>query len=102
MLAKKYRLSIQGLKRAGGRSYKTPFFTIKVFSSSGQFSRFGVIVLARGSVVRNKIKRRIFNGAALVLKQWPVADYLIIAKEEVVGRFSQKEINERFISQNFN
>lgn len=101
MLAKRYRLPIQDLKQAWSRSYRGSFFTIKTFPSSKGFSRFGVIVPVKGGVARNKIKRRIFNAAGLVLKQWPVADYLIITKEGV-GRLKQEEINGWFISQNFN
>lgn len=100
MLAKRYRLPIQNLKQARGRSYRGSFFTIKTFPSAKGFSRFGVIVSAKGSVVRNRIKRRIFNAAGLVLKKWPTADYLIITREGV-GRLNQKEINGWFVSQNF-
>ncbi len=99
MLSKKFRLPILEVAHQKGRVVRGPYFTIKIFSSPRSFSRLSVIVSAKNSVERNRLRRRLFQAAELVLKQWPVADYLIIAQTRA-DRLSQKEINEWFISQN--
>ena len=88
-----------------GKSYKNPFFTIKVFSPDKPYSRFGVIVskkVGKTAVVRNNIKRTIFNALEEVKNKWPLADYLIITNPKIVELDKDKKINDQFISHIFN
>jgi len=104
MLPKKLKLPIQEMISKKGKSYKNPFFTIKVFSTDKSYSRFGVIVskkVGKTAVLRNRIKRMIFNALGLFKDQWPMADYLIITNSKIV-ELDQQKINEQFISHAFN
>lgn len=104
MLPKKLRLPIQEVISKKGKTHKNTFFTIKVFSNNLNFSRFGVVIskkVGKTAVVRNKIKRAIFNALRSVKDHWAIADYLIIVNSSVIG-LSQKQINGQIISLSFN
>lgn len=104
MLPKKLKLPVQEMISKKGRAYRAAPFTIKVFSSDKPHSRFGVIVskqISKAAVVRNKIKRMIFNALALAKDKWPIADYLIIASQPI-ATLNQEQINDKLISHAFN
>jgi len=104
MLAKKYRLPIQEMTSKKGRTYKSAFFAIKVFSGGKEFSRFGVVVskkVCKTAVARNRVRRALYDALFLIRDRWPIADYLIIVNQFVVG-LNQKQINESIIQFSFN
>jgi len=92
MLPKKYRLPIQNFVGKKGRSDKSRYFLLKIFSlpaealaKAGAHSRFGIIISRRVSkkaVDRNRIKRQIFNFLREIKNQLPIKDYLIIVHPE--------------------
>lgn len=64
MLNKAYRLPLTR-RIQPIRSYKTPFFVVKVFPSDTQNPRFGFIVsksTAKNAVTRNRVKRQVRAG----------------------------------------
>ena len=65
MLAKKYKLSIQGLfSKKNFFTIKSSFFIFRIFKNDLPYSRFGVIVsgkVFKKAVLRNKIKRKVFD-----------------------------------------
>lgn len=61
MLQRQFRLPF-GEKKPPLYSYKTPYFIVKVFSSSLQSPRFGFVVskkTAKNAVSRNRVKRQV-------------------------------------------
>lgn len=87
MLAKKYRLPIQGVVGKSGRSIRGRYFLLKVFSSNLAFNRFGIIIskkVAKQSSKRNRIKRIIFDALRkFIFSQTPRKDYLFIISPKI-------------------
>lgn len=84
--------------------HKSTPFTIKVFSSDRDFSRFGVIVskkVGKTAVIRNKTKRALYSALSLVKDRWPKADYLVIANPPTVD-LNQQQVNDKIIQFSFN
>lgn len=99
MLAKKYRLPIQEFVKKSGKSYKSRYFLLKIFRSSGAHSRFGVVISKKVSAkatVRNKIKRSIFDFFGQHIAKLPIEDYLVIVLSGAA------EINKEELSQELN
>jgi len=81
MLAKKHRLPIQLFITKKGKIFKSPYFLLKIFPPKNSFSRFGVIIsskISKKAVVRNRLKRQIFDFFQKFRGRFPIADYLII------------------------
>ena len=92
MLAKKNRLPVQEALLRHGRTVRKPAFSVKVFSATFPYSRFGVVVgkrVAKSAVLRNKIRRRAFAAIRAKMQEWPVADYLVIAHPVAADYTSQ-------------
>lgn len=81
MLAKSYRLPIQGALMRHGTTVRKSAFTVKIFPALCPHARFGVVVgkrVGKTAVERNRIRRRAFAAVEVTLSVWPVADYLVI------------------------
>ncbi len=80
MLAKKFKLPLQFFPGKRGKLLKTPYFTLRVFSSDLGFSRFGVTISAKvapKAVRRNEMKRSAFTFFKDQAKSLPAADYWV-------------------------
>lgn len=89
MLAKRFRLPIQNFVGKRGRSVKTPYFLLKIFSNFGakaDSSRFGVVIsgkVSKKAVERNRIKRVILDFFRHNREKFALADYLLIIHPSV-------------------
>lgn len=103
MLSKKQRLPIQYFVGKKGKLLKNPYFLVKIYSSSENFSRFGVTVsskVAKKASQRNKLRRLAYNFLKDYYKEMPLADYWIsvqhlaasISKENFIKEL-QKVLN---------
>lgn len=105
MLAKKYRLPIQNVIGEKAKVIKGQYFSIKIFPNSLPYCRFGLSVSKKVSakaVVRNEIKRQIFNR---IRKEFFESgkdsellggnDFLIILYPEI-GKLDKNEITHQF------
>ena len=104
MLAKKNRLPVQEALVRHGRTVRTPAFTVKIFKGEFPYRRFGVVVgrrVAKSAVLRNRIRRRAFSAIERSLREWPVADYLIIT-HPAVAMYKAKQWHEELIPSSFN
>ncbi len=97
MLAKKFRLPIQLFFRRTGKSLKSRYFLLKIFSTETAFSRFGVIIsskVSKKAVVRNRLKRLLFNFLKEKQKDLPIADYLFILYPSITEADKKEIISE--------
>lgn len=86
MLSRSERLPVQFFYREKSRLFKVGGLALRVFSKKAaaaapNHSRFGVLIGARifpRAVIRNKIKRTIFNAISRMKKDVPLGDYLIV------------------------
>lgn len=98
MLAKKYRLQIDEWlkdkkKRIFGR--KSDFFVVKTSANNLDFSRFGVVISAKVSksaVVRNRIRRTIFNFIRLNKFQEIAGNDVLIIVLPPAAKLTRQEI----------
>lgn len=105
MLSKKYRLPIQSVIGKRAKIIKSRYFSIKIFPNSLLYCRFGVSISKKVSakaVIRNKIKRQIFNGIRKEFFESGKSgkfsegnDFLIILYPEI-GRLDKNEITRQF------
>jgi len=82
MLSKKFRLPIQEFTRKKGKMRKSPHFSLHIFRTDKDYSRFGVIIskkVAKEATKRNNLKRQLFDFTQQKRKDLPIADYLIIS-----------------------
>ncbi len=88
MLPQKYRFPI-GVKKPPRNTYKSPYFTAKVFSNGLEVSRFGCIIskkTAKHAVSRNRVKRQFQTVFAELLPEVrPGYDILFIVQKNAVG-----------------
>ncbi len=100
MLAKKFRLPIQEWRKEKKEtvSRKNDFFAVKFRANNLKFSRFGAVVsskVSKSAVVRNKIKRTIFDFIRLKkIYQRAGRDFLIIALSRA-SRLKKEEIEKQ-------
>ena len=102
MLAKRYRLPIQSVVKKSGQTARSRYFLLKFFPNQLEFNRIGVIIskkVAKGAVVRNKIKRTLFNSLKEFVKNGGSnkRDFLIIVSPQAAPLPSEdlkKEIQE--------
>ncbi|MDP3999450.1 MAG: ribonuclease P protein component [bacterium] len=90
MLAKKYRLPIQSVVKKSGQTARSRYFLLKFFPNQLEFNRIGVIIskkVAKGAVVRNKIKRTLFNSLKEFVKNGSndKRDFLIIVSPQAAS-----------------
>ncbi len=88
MLAKKYKLPIQLFPGKRGKLVKSAYFTLKVFPTTLNFSRFGVTISAKvapKSSKRNQMRRAAFNFLKNTGRTLPIADYWITALSPAAG-----------------
>ncbi len=85
MLPQKYHLTTQDFKRVGSirptRTVKGQYCTIKIFPATKTISRFAVVVgksVDKRAVVRNRIKRTIYDFFREHLDKFAVAEYVCI------------------------
>lgn len=96
MLPKKLKLPLQNFVGKRGRVIHAPLVTVKIFPPEMAHSRFGVVISAKvnkKAVIRNRIKRAIFNTIHGMLEQIPVADYVIIVAP-ATGKLDRGELQE--------
>lgn len=101
MLAKKYRLPIHKIYKLRGRIFGNNYFSVKIIKNNLAFSRFGVVVgakISKKAVVRNKLRRLIFNTIKENYKNFSKTglDMLIIAKPPV-SNLSKQEIKNNIL-----
>lgn len=100
MLAKRYRLPVQNLRKKIGQTTKSRYFLLKVFAPVKSYSRAGIVIskkVAAKATARNKIKRSVFDWFQKNINYLPVKDYLIILspaaaqinKQELLDEFSK-------------
>ncbi|MEK7114859.1 MAG: ribonuclease P protein component [Patescibacteria group bacterium] len=80
MIAKKFKLPIQNFVGQSGKVIRNPHFTIKVFTTNNNFSRFGLVISKKvdaSAVKRNRLKRLAFDLIQKIAEKLPVNDYLI-------------------------
>ena len=80
MLAKKYRLPVQLFIKQRARILKSPYFLIRVYPASNNYSRFAVVIskkTAQKSTQRNKMKRLAYDTLSPLREKLPVFDYII-------------------------
>lgn len=80
MLTKRQRLPIQLFVGKKGKLAKSPFFLVKIYPASEEFSRFGVTVsakVAKKATERNRLKRLAYNFLRDYYKEIPLGDYWI-------------------------
>lgn len=107
MLSKKLRLPIQlYFSVKGGSSFrgkktgkilKSRYFLLKIFPTEFNYSRFGVVVSSRVSkkaVIRNRLKRIIFNFLKDKYKGLPISDYLFILYSSAASVKKEEIIDE--------
>ena len=88
MLRKERRLPIQEFIGKKGKLVKSPYFLVKIYSPSKEFSRFGVTVsvkAAKKATERNRLKRLVYNFIRDYHKEIPVADYWISVLPPAAG-----------------
>ncbi len=105
MLAKKYRLPIQNVINKKAKIIRGQYYSIKIFPNSLPYCRFGLSVSKKVSakaVIRNQIKRQIFNGIRKELfesgnptESLGGNDFLIILYPEI-GKLDKNEISRQF------
>jgi len=86
MIAKKFKLPIQDFVGQSGKTIRKTHFTLKIFPSKNNFSRFGLVVSKKvdaSAVKRNQLKRLIFNLIQKISEKLSVNDYLIIISPSV-------------------
>lgn len=85
MFKKKYRLGFK-TKTIFERTFKTPYFTVKIAKNNLFYNRYGFIIAKRidkRAVIRNRIKRLIRQGAEDLVKDLKEGyDILFIAAKE--------------------
>ena len=91
MLPKSHRLPIQdffgSLAPRPVRILRNQVFSIKIYTASHKYSRFGVVVskkMADKASARVKIKRLVFNFLRLHSKSLPISDYLILPSPSIM------------------
>ena len=95
MLSKKNKLPIQHF--VGVRPWQTirsPYFTIKLFSATLPYSRFGVVISKKvfaKATQRNQLKRLVFDHIRGIINKLPVADYLFIFSP-AIAKLEKEEI----------
>jgi ribonuclease P protein component len=97
MLTKKYRLPIQQFFKKTGKTIKSRYFLLKIFPTKLDYSRFGVIIsskISRKAVIRNRLKRTIFNYLKEKYRNLPIYDYLFILYPSAALAGKDEIINE--------
>lgn len=87
MFRKKQRLPIQFfLKKTSLQTKSSDFFVLKLFGTTNNYSRLGIIIskkVSPSAVVRNKIKRTTSDFFKKNQKQLPIKDFLLIPKHQI-------------------
>ncbi|KKQ23408.1 ribonuclease P protein component [Candidatus Wolfebacteria bacterium RIFCSPLOWO2_01_FULL_38_11] len=103
MLAKKFRLPIQQWFKEKRKfiTRKSDFFIVRVSSNNLPYSRFGAIIslkVSKSAVLRNKIKRAIFNFIySKKLHEVPGKDILISVLPKA-SELTKQELEEKLKS----
>ena len=87
MVAKLHRFLVQSAPKKPRASFSSQFFSVKVFSSTLLYPRFGVVVgksFAKKAVARNKMKRSIYSFCRRETPRFPIADFLIIPRASAI------------------
>ncbi len=81
MLSKKYRLPVNSTIGKSGKSLKSRYFLLKIFSNSSSFNRFGVVIskkVAKKAVDRNRFKRAVYDFVKQFLFSGEKRDFVLI------------------------
>ena len=95
MLSKKHKLPIQhfiGVRPQ--QTVRSPYFTLKIFSTTLLYSRFGVVISKKvfaKATQRNQLKRLFFGHIQGIISKLPKADYLFIFSP-VVAKLEKEEV----------
>lgn len=76
---------------------RNPYFTLKIFPTNNNFSRFGLIISKKvdaSAVKRNKLKRLVFNLIQKISEKLPINDYLIIFSPSA-QKLSNQEMEQK-------
>ncbi len=96
MLAKKYRLPVQKFLSQRSQARRSDYFLLKIFSSTGTNSRFGVIIskhVQKSAAGRNRLKRLMFRFFQETQGQIPRQDFLVIALPAAGRLIDYQEVN---------
>ena len=97
MLRKKYRLQVQFFFKKNHQTKKSAFFAIKVFETTNNYSRLGIIIgkkISQSAVLRNKVKRIIFSFFQENQKSLPQKDFLLIPNSKITHLTKYKIIDD--------
>lgn len=95
MLKKEFRLSRKefGVAFRRGRYFSFENFTVTYYKTVRAYARFGVscgLKISKKAVVRNRIRRQMYEIIRLHYNTIPQGDYLILVKPSILSRdFSQ-------------
>lgn len=96
MLKRKYRLN-QRIKAKAQRSFKTPFFVLRIAENDLGYNRFGFVVskkVDKRAVIRNKVKRMLRGEIELKFEEIKKGfDILFMLNKEIVNA-TKDEIGE--------
>jgi ribonuclease P protein component len=104
MLPKKFRLPIQDFFKFSedrpAKQRKSEYFILRARENGLGFGRFGAVIskkVSKSSVVRNKIKREIFNAiSAEKINKKEKKDFLVTVLPSV-GRLKKTEIKKELL-----
>lgn len=100
MIPKKNKLPAQlTFSLKARKTIQTRHLAIKVFSTNLDYPRFGVVIskkTAKSAVMRNKLKRAVFNAVKTIFNQINPADYLVIINQQLDPRDLQEELIDCF------
>ncbi|MBI5401262.1 ribonuclease P protein component [Candidatus Wolfebacteria bacterium] len=98
MLAKKYKLPIKEfLDKKPRISGRTEFFLMRILPNNLKFSRFGVVIskkVSASAVVRNKIKRTIFDFLRIEKLHIPAGKDVLLTVLPPAAKLNKKELEE--------
>ena len=100
MLSKKYRLPVQLFIKQRAQILKSPYFLIRIYPTSNDYSRFAVVVSKKTSLKatqRNRMKRLAYNTLSTLKEKLSVFDYIInvlpksgnLPKEEFIKKLHE-------------
>jgi ribonuclease P protein component len=97
LLSKKYKLPIQDFVGRSGKIVRGSHFFLKIFLSTAEVSRFGIIIskkVSNKATERNRIKRLIFSFFQKKVNQLPINNYLLITMPSLGKLKKEAIINE--------
>lgn len=101
MLAKKFRLTTEAFRlharQKSSHTERSVSFTIKAYTSGIAHPRFGIVIgkkIDASAVVRNRVKRRMYDALGAVINHLPPADYICIMQPGVQNKTKEELLSE--------